>query len=319
MPACPGEGEARGGAVVARLAVKVAQLVASLAVFDVDVVEDDGELADFAVAVVAAQVEAAFEFGVAKEAVAEHGFEVAAVEVVGVAAQLVQGEGGEAVLCGIPVEVGTGVGFAVVKGELAQGEAARLAVKAGAEVDGCAVQFEVVGGDEDFAAVEVQADVALPALALLVQVEGGAAAEVFDGLQAIGAVVAEVVQGDAAREAQAVGGLAQGEVGTQAAAGLDAARVQQGLYEGERQVGGEMRAAVCRAQGGLQGVFARLQAQLRAGRELKLAAQQVLQEDAVGVETQRGFAALAAQGEGFDGEVVAVTAQLRVKDGVFQR
>ena len=284
MPACPGEGEARGGAVVARLAVKVAQLVASLAVFDVDVVEDDGEFADFAVAVVAAQVEAAFEFGVAKEAVAQHGFEVAAVEVVGVAAQLVQGEGGQALLCGIPVEVGTGVGFAVVKGELAQGEAARLAVKAGAEVDGCAVQFEVVGGDEDFAAVEMQADVALPALALLVQVEGGAAAEVFGGLQAVGAVVAEVVQGDAAREAQAVGGLAQGEVGTQAAAGLDAARVQQGLYEGKRQVGGEMRAAVCRAQGALQGVFARLQAQLRAGRELKLAAQQVLQEDAVGVE-----------------------------------
>ena len=49
------------------------------------------------------------------------------------------------------------------------------------------------------------------------------------------------------------------------------------------------------------------------------AAQQVLQEDAVGVEVQRGFAALAAQGEGFDGEVVAVAAQLRVKDGVFQR
>ena len=91
------------------------------------------------------------------------------------------------------------------------------------------------------------------------------------------------------------------------------------MYEGKRQVGGEMRAAVCRAQGGLQGVFARLQAQLRAGRELKLAVQQVLQEDAVGVETQRGFAALAAQGEGFDGEVVAVAAQLRVKDGVFQR
>ena len=62
-----------------------------------------------------------------------------------------------------------------------------------------------------------------------------------------------------------------------------------------------------------------MQAQLRAGRELKLAAQQVLQEDAVGVEVQRGFAALAAQGEGFDGEVVAVAAQLRVKDGVFQR
>ena len=85
------------------------------------------------------------------------------------------------------------MGFAVVKGEVAQGEAARLAVKAGAEVDGCAVQFEVVGGDEDFAAVEVQADVALPALALLVQVEGGAAAEVFGGLQAVGAVVTEVV------------------------------------------------------------------------------------------------------------------------------
>ena len=66
-------------------------------------------------------------------------------------------------------------------------------------------------------------------------------------------------------------------------------------------------------------MFARLQAQLRAGRELKLAVQQVLQEDAVGVEVQRGFAALAAQGEGFDGEVVAVAAQLRVKDGVFQR
>ena len=317
MPARASQAEARGCAVVARLAVKVVQLVASLAVFDVDVVENGGELADFAVAVVAAQVEAAFEFGVTKEAVAEHGFEVAAVEVVGVAAQLVQGEGSQALLCGIPVEVGAGVGFAVVKGEVAQGEAAGLSVEAGGDVDRRAVQFEVVGGDEDFAAVEVQADVALPARALLVQVEGGAAAEVFGCLQAVGAVVTEVVQGDAAREAQAVGGLAQGEVGTQAAAGLDAARVQQGLHEGKRQIGGEMRAAVCRAQGGLQGVFARLQAQLRAGRELKLAAQQVLQEDAVGVETQRGFAALAAQGEGFDGEVVAVAAQRCFEDGVF--
>ena len=62
-----------------------------------------------------------------------------------------------------------------------------------------------------------------------------------------------------------------------------------------------------------------MQAQLRAGRELKLAAQQILQEDAVGVEAQRGFAALAAQGEGFDGEAVAVAAQAGVKDGVFQR
>ena len=82
------------------------QFVAPLAVADVDVVEDGGEVADFAVTVVAAQVEAAAQFGVAKEAVAEERLEVAAVEVVGVAAQVVQFERDEAVLREVPVEGG---------------------------------------------------------------------------------------------------------------------------------------------------------------------------------------------------------------------
>ena len=240
------------------------QFVAPLAVADVDVVEDGGEVADFAVTVVAAQVEAAAQFGVAKEAVAEERLEVAAVEVVGVAAQVVQFERDEAVLREVPVEGGFGTGGAVVEGEVAQGEAAGLPVEVGAEVERRAVDFQVVRGDEDFAAREVERELALPAVAVAPQVKAGAAVEMLCRLHTVGAVVAEVVEGDAAGDAQAVGGLPQGEVGAQAATKLDAVRVQQGLDEGKRQVGGEMRAAVCRAQGGLQGVFARLQAQGRA-------------------------------------------------------
>ena len=64
-------------------------MVTVLLVFDVDVVEVGGEVGQAVVAVGPAQVEAAFERGVTKEAVAEVGLEVAAVEVIGVARELV--------------------------------------------------------------------------------------------------------------------------------------------------------------------------------------------------------------------------------------
>ena len=55
-PAAASKGEARGRAVVAGLAVEVAQLVAVLLVFDMDVMEDGGEVGQAAVAVSPAQV-----------------------------------------------------------------------------------------------------------------------------------------------------------------------------------------------------------------------------------------------------------------------
>ena len=125
----------------------------------------------------------------------------------------------------------------------------RFQSRAGAEVERRAVDFQVVRGDEDFAAREVERELALPTVAVLAQVKADAAVELLCRLHTVGAVVAEVVKGDAARDVQPVGVVAQGEVGAQRAACLDAARVQEGGQEGKWQFGGDVRAA----GGGVEG------------------------------------------------------------------
>ena len=162
VPAAAGEGEARGRAVIASLSVEVAQLVAVLLVFDVDVMEDGGEVGQVAVAVSPAQVEAAFERGVAKEAVAEVGLEVAAVKVIGVARELVQGEGGEAVCAPVPVKVGMGAGVSVIKVEVVDLQTVGAVIDVGADGKRRAFVPVVVGGEEDFTRAQGEGDVALP-------------------------------------------------------------------------------------------------------------------------------------------------------------
>ena len=279
VPAAASEGEARGRAVIASLSVKVAQLVAVLLVFDVDVVEDSGEVGQAVVAVGPAQVEAAFERGVTKEAVAEVGLEVAAVEVIGVARELVQGEGGKAICAPVPVKVGMGAGVSVIKVEIADLQAVGAVIDVGANGKRRAFVPVVVGGKEDFACAQGEGDVALPAIAAAMQVEPDAAAQVFCRLQAVGTVVAGVVQGDAAACVVTRVVAADREFGAYFAAEL--LRFEQGFEQGKRQFGVNSGGVIRIGKCGVQAVFARFQGEAAIRRKAQFTAQDIREDEAV--------------------------------------
>ena len=114
------------------------------------------------------------------------------------------------------------------------------------------------------------------------QVELDVAAQVFRRLQAVGTVVAGVVQGNAAACVVTRVVAADRELGAYFAAEL--LRFEQGFEQGKRQFGVNSSGVIRIGKCGVQAVFARFQGEAAIRREVQFTAQDIREDEAVAMQ-----------------------------------